>query len=72
MKFRDVFTNVWYVVGAALVVFLTTLAAAVIVGYVDGGFGCGGGTVGAMIGVAGVFLGLLVGISLKFAPSDGQ
>ena len=63
-----VFPNVWFLVGGAVLAFFAMLAAAVYVGVLEGAFGCGGGTVGAMIPVAAGFCGLLVGLAVRFTP----
>lgn len=65
-----IFKNVWYLCGMAVLVFLAMLAASLYVGIMEGSFGCGGGTIGAMIPVASMVIGLLIGVSLKFAPRD--
>ena len=63
--------NVWFITGMAVTVFLATLIAAFGVGKLDGAFGCGGGTIGAMIPVAALLIGLLCGVMVKFAPTPG-
>lgn len=63
-----IFKNVWYLCGMAVLVFVLMLIAAVYVGVMEGAFGCNGGSVGAMIPVASMIIGLLIGVSLKFAP----
>ena len=68
--FSQVFTNVWFLVSAAVFTFLATLAAAVYVVWLEGNAGCGGGTVGAMIPVAAGFAGLLVGLAVRFTPDE--
>ena len=63
-----IFPNVWFLVAGAVISFSLALAAAVYVGWLEGSFGCGGGTVGAMIPVAAGFCGLLVGLAVRFTP----
>ena len=61
--------NVRLIIVAIAVLFIVLLAAAVYVGYLEGGFGCGGGTVGAMITLGGVVFGFMAGLAVKFADS---
>ena len=61
--------NVRLIILAIVVLFIALLSAAVYVGYLENGFGCGGGTVGAMITLGGVVFGFMAGLAVKFADS---
>ena len=67
-----IYKNVWYLAALAVGVFMATLIAAYMVGQLEGAFGCGGGTIGAMIPVASLLIGLLIGVMVKFAPNAGN
>ena len=67
-----IYKNVWFLASLAVLVFLSTLYAAWLVGNLEGAFGCGGGTIGAMIPVAALLIGLLIGVMVKFAPNAGN
>ena len=64
--------NVWYLATLSLTTFLALLVAAVYVGILEGSFGCGGGTVGAMIPVGSLLIGLLIGVCGQFAPNPNK
>ena len=59
--------NVKLVVLTTGVLFTLLLGGAIYVGHLEGSFGCGGGTVGAMITLGGVVFGFLSGLAAKFA-----
>ena len=61
--------NVKLIILTLAVLFLALLGAAVVVGLVEGEYGCGGGTVGAMITLGGVVFGFMAGLAVKFADS---
>lgn len=67
MKDIPMAPNVKLIVFAVSGLFMALLGSAVYVGYLEGGFGCGGGTVGAMIGLGGVVFGFMMGLAVKFA-----
>ena len=72
MKSLPFSKNVGYIVGWIGVMFLALVAAAVYVGILEGGYGCGGGTVGAIIALGGVVIGFLAGLAVKFADGFGS
>ena len=69
---KQLFPNVAWLSGCGVLVFCATLGAAVFVGMLENGFGCGGGTVGAMIPVAAGVIGYLAGTMNKFADKDSE
>ena len=69
MKDIPISPNVKLIILTMATLFLALLGAAVYVGHVEGSFGCGGGTVGAMIGLGGVVFGFMIGLAVKFADS---
>ena len=69
---KQLFPNVAWLSGCGVVVFCATLGAALFVGVLESGYGCGGGTVGAMIPVAAGVIGYLAGTMNKFADKDGE
>ena len=69
---RRLFPNVAWLSACGVIVFAGMLGAAVYVGMLEGGFGCGGGTVGAMVPVAAGVIGYLAGIMNKFADADSD
>ena len=72
MKDLPISPNVRLIILTIAVLFIALLAAAVYVGYLEGGFGCGGGSVGAMITLGGVVFGFMAGLAVKFADSFVQ
>ena len=69
MKPLPLSRNVALIVTTVAALFILLLGAAVYVGILEGGYGCGGGTVGAMIGLGGVVFGFMIGLAVKFADT---
>ena len=67
MKDIPISPNVKLIILTIAGLFTLLTLAAFGVGWMEGSFGCGGGTVGSIITLGGVVFGFMAGLAVKFA-----